>query len=595
MVKYAYESQNYLRMVKDMGKIQKQIENGLAKKGLMKKLMLMSLIPLIATSVISVLVSSVKMVEKMRDEAYAKMGAVVNMAEKMYEEIDDGDYSYSDGEMKKGKYQITNNEAVIDAIKEKTKVDISVYYGDTSKLTTIFDGNNSRAEDIKASEAVVNEVIEKGNEYKCKETICGTKYYTYYLPIKDSAGKVIGMFAACETQDMVRDAVQESIIYVFVCIMVMFIISVGLVIFSSNRISRKIKSVNQFLGNIRNGDLTTSIDKKVLVDKTEIGDIAESALKLNVALGGMVEDIKKSAERLAVSAETMQKTADTTNTTTQEVNKAIEEITTGTVSQAEETQNATDAVITMGEEIEKTSKAVNELMVNADVMNRNGESAERMVNELSAANLKTMEAVKRIYKHTELTNDAVLKISNSARIITNIAEETNLLALNASIEAARAGENGKGFAVVASEIQELAEQSNQSADEIMKEIDNLIAESEHSVEVMRDVKANVDLQSEKLADTKNNFNTMLVGVRKSMENIAYIEKITVSLNENRKSIIDIIQSLSAISEENAAASEQTAASTTQLGEIIDKLADDATELNNLAEMLEKEISEFKTN
>lgn len=576
-----------------MSKKEKQINVSLAKKGLMRKLLLMSLIPLIATSVISVAVSSVKMVEKMRDEAYSKIGAVAHMAKKMYEEIDDGEYSYSGGELKKGAYNITKNHAVVDSVKEQTGVDITIYYGDTSIVTTVFDDMN-RLTDIKASETVIDEVLEKGNEYKNKESVNGSKYYTYYLPIKDKAGKTIGIFAALESQDVVRDALKESIIYVFVCIMGIFVISLVVVILNSNKISRKIKHINRFLGNIRDGDLTTSIDEKVVLDKTEIGDIAESALKLNVALGGMVENIKRSAEKLSSSAEILQQTADTTNTTTQEVNKAIEEITTGTVSQAEETQNATDAVITMGEEIEKTSDAVNELMVNADLMSSNGENAERMINELSAANIKTMDAVDRIYKHTELTNAAVRKISNAAMIITSIAEETNLLALNASIEAARAGENGKGFAVVASEIQELAEQSNHSADEIMKEIDNLISESEHSVEVMQDVKMNVDLQSEKLANTKNNFNTMIAGIRKSIENIGHIKKITVSLNENRKSIIDIIQSLSAISEENAAASEQTSASTIQLSEIIDKLAEDATELSSLAEMLEKEISEFKT-
>lgn len=577
-----------------MSKKEKQINVSLVKKGLMRKLLLMSLIPLIATSVISVVVSSAKMVEKMRGEAYSKIGAVAHMAKKMYEEIDDGEYSYSGGELKKGTYNITKNHKVVDAVKEETGVDITIFYGDTSIVTTIFDGDMNRDTDIKASERVIDEVLEKGNEYKNKQVVNGSKYYTYYLPIKDKAGKTVGIFAALESQNIVRDALKESIIYVFVCIMGIFVISFVVVILNSNKISRKIKHINQFLGNIRDGDLTTSIDEKVVLDKTEIGDIAESALKLNVALGGMVENIKISAEKLSSSAEILQQTADTTNTTTQEVNKAIEEITTGTVSQAEETQNATDAVITMGEEIEKTSDAVNELMVNADLMSSNGENAERMINELSAANMKTMDAVDRIYKHTELTNAAVRKISNAAMIITSIAEETNLLALNASIEAARAGENGKGFAVVASEIQELAEQSNHSADEIMKEIDNLISESEHSVEVMQDVKMNVDLQSEKLANTKNNFNTMIAGIRKSIENIGHIKKITVSLNENRKSIIDIIQSLSAISEENAAASEQTSASTIQLSEIIDKLAEDATELSSLAEILEKEISEFKT-
>ena len=148
--------------------------------------------------------------------------------------------------------------------------------------------------------------------------------------------------------------------------------------------------------------------------------------------------------------------------------------------------------------------------------------------------------------------------------------------------------------MVASEIQSLAEQTNVSADEIMNEINGLMSESEKSVEVMREVKTNVDMQSSKLANTKENFNVVIDGVMKSVESVSEIELLMNELNENRKLIIDIIQSLSAISEENAAASEETSASTTQLSEVINDLAKDADSLNNLAQTLNKEISVFKT-
>ena len=189
---------------------------------------------------------------------------------------------------------------------------------------------------------------------------------------------------------------------------------------------------------------------------------------------------------------------------------------------------------------------------------------------------------------------AVKKINRAATVITSIAEETNLLALNASIEAARAGENGRGFAVVAQEIQKLAEQSNESADEIVKEIENLIKQSELSVEVMEEVKENVDKKSDKLTDTFGKFEVVVRGIRKSVDNINEIGNLMEDLNEGRKSIIDVIQSLSAVSEENAAASQETYASTMQFSEVINKLVEDANELNVLSEKLAENISIFKT-
>lgn len=386
----------------------------------------------------------------------------------------------------------------------------------------------------------------------------------------------------------------EVVLIIGCSILALLVITIFAITYMVNGIIKRIKNVSGYLGNMRGGDLTTSIDKKVIDDKTEIGDIAESAIKLNFSLSEMIENIKNIVNNLSESSVKIKETVDITNSTTEEVDKAIEEIATGTVSQAEETQNATNDIIAMGQEIERISKSVENLTNNSKIMKKNGEEAHKMVVELSVANAKTMSAVDRIYKHTELTNDAVLRISNAANAITAIAEETNLLALNASIEAARAGENGKGFAVVASEIQSLAEQTNVSADEIMNEINGLMSESEKSVEVMREVKTNVDMQSSKLANTKENFNVVIDGVMKSVESVSEIELLMNELNENRKLIIDIIQSLSAISEENAAASEETSASTTQLSEVINDLAKDADSLNNLAQTLNKEISVFKT-
>lgn len=570
-------SENIKKKKKKIKEEKKELHNQFQKKGLMKKILLVSLIPIIIMAVMLTVISSYKLIEVMREDAYSELEAVANMVDKVYDEIDDSNYVYEDGELKKGSYRITNNNTMIDAIKKKTGDDITVFYKNESILTTIFDKKMNRVNHLFVKEDIENTVIKNGKVYKCRETIAGTEYCSVYIPLKDNSENVIGMLSASKEIKIVIDKMTEVVLIIGCSILALLVITIFAITYMVNGIIKRIKNVSGYLGNMRCGDLTTSIDKKVIDDKTEIGDIAEN----------IVNNLSESSVKI-------KETVDITNSTTEEVDKAIEEIATGTVSQAEETQNATNDIIAMGQEIERISKSVENLTNNSKIMKKNGEEAHKMVVELSVANAKTMSAVDRIYKHTELTNDAVLRISNAANAITAIAEETNLLALNASIEAARAGENGKGFAVVASEIQSLAEQTNVSADEIMNEINGLMSESEKSVEVMREVKTNVDMQSSKLANTKENFNVVIDGVMKSVESVSEIELLMNELNENRKLIIDIIQSLSAISEENAAASEETSASTTQLSEVINDLAKDADSLNNLAQTLNKEISVFKT-
>ena len=144
----------------------------------------------------------------------------------------------------------------------------------------------------------------------------------------------------------------------------------------------------------------------------------------------------------------------------------IVEIADGANSQAEETQKATENIILIGTMVEETVGQVEKLSENAQAMQKAGDEAIETLKQLDSTNGKTKEAIDRIYAQTHTTNESALKIKEATTMIAEIAEETNLLSLNASIEAARAGEQGKGFAVVAAQIQKLAEQSNESARQI---------------------------------------------------------------------------------------------------------------------------------
>ena len=202
-------------------------------------------------------------------------------------------------------------------------------------------------------------------------------------------------------------------------------------------------------------------------------------------------------------------------------------------------------------------------------------------------------AVVDINKETLTTNESVLKIRDAAQLITSIAEETNLLSLNASIEAARAGEQGSGFAVVAGQIKKLAEQSNDSAKYIDSVIDVLLQESSEAVQIMDDVKEIMKLQSERLADTKSCFEEVTQNVIVTQQEIANITQNISDMDEERIGVVDAVQSLTAIAEENAAGAQESLASTEMVNDMVKKVADAAKELAELADAIEKNISIFK--
>lgn len=563
-------------------------------KGLFIRLILLAIIPLFLMGAGVSFVSGAKFIKEMRDENYEQMQAVDNMLLRTYMKINNKDYIYKDGNIYKGEYGITTDIDLINSVKTDTGADISIFHGGDILATTIEDNPKKLDERDAETSVIKDKVLNEGLSYMTTAVMDGVEYYTCFVPIIDKNENNIGMIAASKPKTAVRNAMFENVRGILVVLLVMLGASIVIIFFFTKAIIKRIKKVSSYLGSMREGDLTVQMSESSLNDSTEIGDMAESAVKLNNSLNKMVDNIKNTGEHLKKSADNMKKTAEFTNNTTEDINKAIEGIAAGASSQAEETQNATNSVMDMGENIEKISDVVSSLLENADVMSRSGEDAHKLMTELSDANIETINAVQKVYHHTELTNDAVKKINRAATVITSIAEETNLLALNASIEAARAGENGRGFAVVAQEIQKLAEQSNESADEIVKEIENLIKQSELSVEVMEEVKENVDKKSDKLTDTFGKFEVVVRGIRKSVDNINEIGNLMEDLNEGRKSIIDVIQSLSAVSEENAAASQETYASTMQFSEVINKLVEDANELNVLSEKLAENISIFKT-
>ena len=401
---------------------------------------------------------------------------------------------------------------------------------------------------------------------------------------------VLGGFTIIGCSGLIGQASKGMMIGVTLAIIVVFTIT--LIIFSSI-IMKALGKAAYALERMAEGNLDVEINSLLLKRKDEIGVISNDLVKLQSQLKKIVSSMKQLSSSLDETADYLVQKAELTAEHMSQVDKAVEEIAEGAGSQAEETQNATENIILMGNMIEDNANDIEHLNNNATSIKERGQVAIGALKELRETNERTKASIDVIYEQTNVTNESAQKIKEATSLITDIAEETNLLSLNASIEAARAGEQGKGFAVVAAQIQKLAEQSNDSARQIESIIVSLLADSDKSVVTMGEVREIMERQSENVENTNVQVTQVLEEVENEIQAISGVAEKTEQINSSRNSIVDTVQNLSAIAEENAASSEETSASVAEVGNIISDIAESSRALKKISDQIDASIAVFK--
>ena len=416
-----------------------------------------------------------------------------------------------------------------------------------------------------------------------------TKYASYYI------GKGMDYILVVTADEADAFAVSNAIVRrVILGVLAALIFCSVISIFFIGMLTKSIEKITGSLGKLAALDFTKDSELEALAKrKDETGIMAEAAVVLQDKLTEVIGRIREQRDNLFVASGAMSDNAGQINVSMEEVEKAVTEIADGATSQAQETQSATENVIVMGDMIAEADKEVEDLRENAREMRSAGEKAIEILKELNEINGQTKQAIEVIYEQTNHTNNSVADIKKATDIISDIAEETNLLSLNASIEAARAGEAGRGFAVVAAQIQQLADQSNSSAKQIADTINSLIADIEKTVEAMESVKTVSLKQDEDVANTEKAFDDVKKGIDKSIDSIRSIAAKTRQMDEARVKVVDVVQNLTAIAQENAAGTEETSASVAEVANITAEVSENAQHLKNIAGELDSSVRMFK--
>lgn len=415
------------------------------------------------------------------------------------------------------------------------------------------------------------------------------KYAAYY--VAEGADFILVISAdEDEVMEPITKIMQISAIaalmIIVVCSIIGFILA-GLMINPVTKITVVIKKLSDM--DFTENDIQAKLNRR----KDETGEMSRAIGVLREQLINVVSNLKAQSESLFSAADALSVDVSESATALEQVEKAVAEIADGAGVQADETQKATENVILIGNMVRDTTDEVESLLMNATEMKSSGDEASAILLQLEQINGQAKEAIDTIYKQTNTTNESAMKIREATTLITSIAEETNLLSLNASIEAARAGEQGRGFAVVASQIQKLAEQSNESARQIEAITDLLIADSEKAVAIMGDVNEIMVKQSEHVAKTDEMFTKVKNGIDSSIDGVTRIAEKTRQMDEARINVVDVVQSLTAIAEENVASTEETSASVTEVSGSVTNISGNTEKLKDVADKLEQNMEVFK--
>lgn len=562
---------------------------------LKQKILLIALIPLLILGVAITVVSNKKINDAMKVTISDGLRGTATAVRSTFRKMNSEPYTLNENnELVKGDFNISQQVDLADDIKEVSDIDVSIYFGDTRYMTSAKDASGQRVLGTLSDTTVKDNVLGQGKEYFTDNVlVSGQQYFGYYIPLFDfETGETVGMVFAGMQKEIVDSQIRQITMIIVALAVVLMIFCAVLIFMIVGKMSKRLSIGVNALEEVAQGKLNFKFDDDSLRQTDEVGEICRAIKKLEENLSDIIKNVISGSKELLEASDNLRNRTSITSEHVEQMEKAVNEIAIGAGSQAEETQSATENIILMGNMIEEAAGELDNLNHKARNLKAGGEAVMDVIRELQESNAKTGESIDIIYEQTNVTNESAQKIKEATALITNIAEETNLLSLNASIEAARAGEQGRGFAVVAAQIQKLAEQSNESARQIERIILSLIEDSDKSVITMNEVKEIMEQQSQNVMKTNEQVAQLVEEVEQSIGVIDEVSAKTAKINEARSSVVDTVQNLSAIAEENAASTEETSASVTEISGIINEIADEAHELKTISNQMDETMSMF---
>lgn len=398
------------------------------------------------------------------------------------------------------------------------------------------------------------------------------------LEMADVKGEITSMFGS-------------MVIVVIIVAVFLIILSIIVSLIESNFIIMKpLKQIESMAERMSRGDITQETDVRIM------NDIGRTAAALNVAQSNIKElviNISEVSDAISMALSDFGSSFKQMSVSIHDVSVAVDDISQNVTTQADFTRTATEDVESIGNSIVTTEGEVQQLDENAQDMQNLSEKSMETLNQLVSISNITKEQIHNMHEQTTKTNESVNKIKDAANLINDIAEQTDLLALNASIEAAKAGEAGRGFSVVAEQIGNLAKQSAENVIEIDNVVEELLSNANRSLEIMDGMTEDIRKQFEYIYTTQKDFSVLNESLKKCIRSVGAIDTMTSNIEIQRQNINGVLSKLNGIAQDNAASSEETSAMSAELSEMVNSSSETILKLDKSVKDLLENVGKFK--
>lgn len=413
----------------------------------------------------------------------------------------------------------------------------------------------------------------------------GETYLYVYAPVGETGIMLCGLIPQDNIVKEVRSIRNICILMIIIACIIAFLIGSWI----ATGMGKAVKVMTNSMDQVAAGDLTQNFDVK---RKDEFGKLAQGLNEMITGMRMIMTDMKSFGNEVKEMADGVAEKSQNINTAVKEISFAVDEVAKGAQTQAHEADASKTKMTGFAGKIDHVCSGTEDMGNTVDKATAAVEQGRIIVDDLSKKSGTTVEITKILVDNINDVQERSSEIEGFINTVNSIAQQTNLLSLNASIEAARAGEHGRGFAVVAEEIRKLADETIQAGKNIKKIVENIVETTQKTTDSAREAEMIVNAQADSLKETIQVFGEIDQCVEVLVNGLKEIADSMQTIDAEKEQIQDSISNISVVSEQAAAATQEVTATLENQVQIISDLAQGVEQLRQEADALDQSISIF---